>query len=422
MAPVFVLCDANNFYVSCERCFNAALVGRPVVVLSNNDGCVVARSNEAKALGIKMGVPLFEARHIIDAHDVQVFSSNYALYADMSSRVMSVLGTLTPEIELYSIDEAFLRVEAPRAGDLTGFGREIQRKVYKWTGVPLSVGVAETKTLAKLANHLAKKSDKTRGVLDLTRSPFQDLALARTPVGEVWGIGRRYAKLLKERGIHTAQQLRDVDVRWARKALTVVGARLVEELRGVSCLPIETCPPPKKSLTCSRSFGRVIETSGELREAVACFTVRVAERLRRHKLAAGAVTVFVATNRFSKDAEYYANSATVEMAYPTDSTPELLERAAACADRLFQQGRKFKSAGVLLTSLVPASPMTVRMYGDERWERARRVMRAVDEINARWGRDAVRYGILGAEQRWKTKFEKRSRRYTTNWNELLQIA
>jgi DNA polymerase V len=197
MASVFVLCDANNFYASCERIFNAKLVGRPVVVLSNNDGCIVARSKEARAIpGLSMGVPLFKVRHIVDAHGVEVFSSNYALYSDMSSRVMSVLGTFAPEIELYSIDEAFMRVDAPKAGTLTNFGREIKAKVYKETGVPLSVGIAETKTLAKLANHLAKKSEKADGVLDLTCSRFQDLALERTPVEEVWGIGRRYAKKL----------------------------------------------------------------------------------------------------------------------------------------------------------------------------------------------------------------------------------
>jgi DNA polymerase V len=423
MANVFVLCDANNFYVSCERCFNAALVGRPVVVLSNNDGCIVARSNEARAIpGLKMGVPLFKVQHLIDAHNVQVFSSNYALYSDMSSRVMSVLGTFTPEIELYSIDEAFMRVDAPKRGNLTDFGREIKEKVYKETGVPLSVGVAETKTLAKLANHLAKKSEKANGVLDLTRSPFQDLALERTPVEEVWGIGRRYTKFLHSRGITNAKQLRDVDAGWARQALTVVGARIVQELRGVSCMPIETCPPPKKSLTCSRSFGRVIESHVELREAVATFTVRVAERLRKNKLAAGTITVFVSTNRFSKDAPYYENSATVEMAYPTDATTELLERAAACAARLYREGYKFKKAGVLLNGLVPASPMTIRMQDDEEWQRSRRVMRVVDEINAKFGRDTVSYGITGFEQNWKTKFEKRSQRFTTNWNELLAVA
>jgi DNA polymerase V len=238
----------------------------------------------------------------------------------------------------------------------------------------------------------------------------------------VWGIGRRYTQFLKARGITNARELRDADARWARKAMTVVGARIVQELRGVSCLPIEVCPPPKKSLTCSRSFGRTVETLSDLREAVATFTVRAAERLRKHGLAAGAITVFAATSRFSKDAPYYSNSATVEMAYPTDATTELLERVLPCAEQVFREGHRFKSAGVLLTALAPASPMTVRMLGDECWQKLRRAMWAVDEINAAMGRDTIRLGAAGLQQGWKTKFEKRSPRYTTNWGELLRIA
>lgn len=423
MANVFALCDCNNFYVSCERVFNAKLVNRPVVVLSNNDGCVVARSNEAKALGIKMGVPLFQAKPIVDAYDVQVLSSNYALYADMSSRVMSALNGFTPEIELYSIDEAFMLLEHKREqGSLTDFGQKIKKKVYKLTGIPLSVGMAETKTLAKLANYLAKKSDKAKGVLDLSCSPYQDYALECTPVGNLWGIGRRYTKLLNSRGITNALQLRDVDIRWARKALTVVGARIVEELRGQSCLPLESCPPAKKSLTCSRSFGNVVETLSDLREAIATFTIRVAERLRKNQLAAGVITVFAATNRFAKDAPYYSNSVTVEMAYPTDTTTELLERAMACTEKLYRAGCKFKSAGVMLNSLVPASPMTIRMQDDEQWIKSRSLMQAIDRINTRMGRDTIKFGIAGLKQNWKTKFEKRSPRYTTSWSEILNVA
>lgn len=423
MAAIFALCDCNNFYVSCERVFNARLVGKPVVVLSNNDGCIVARSNEAKALGIKMGAPLFQVQQLIDVYDVQVLSSNYCLYGDMSNRVMSVLSDLAPELEIYSIDEAFLNLEyKAKHGSLTDFGRKIKETVYKWTGIPLSIGLAETKTLAKLANHLAKKSDKAQGVLDLTRSPYQDHALERTPVGDLWGIGRQSAKLLHSRGITTARQLRDVDIRWARRALTVVGARIIEELRGNSCLPIESCPPPKKSLTCSRSFGNVIETLSDLREAVASFTIKAAERLRKNGLAAGAITVFVATNRFAKDAPHYANSLTIEMAYPTDATPELLARSMSCTEKLYRAGCKFKSAGVMLNGLLPASPMTIRMQDDERWVKSRRLMQAIDGINSRMGRDTIKFGIAGFKQSWRTKFEQRSPRCTTNWRELLAVS
>jgi DNA polymerase V len=423
MASLYALCDCNNFYVSCERVFNAKLVGRPVVVLSNNDGCIVARSNEAKALGIKMGTPLFKAQSVIDAYDVQVLSSNYALYADMSNRVMTVLDGFAPEIELYSVDEAFLCLETKNMhGSLTELGRKIKATVYKWTGIPLSIGVAETKTLAKLANNIAKKSEKAQGVLDLTRSPYQDCALERTPVQDVWGIGRQHTKLLHSRGIKTARELRDADLRWVRSRMTVTGARIVEELRGHCCLPLESCPPAKKSLTCSRSFGAVIETLPELREAVASFTTRVAERLRKNYLAAGAITVFAATNRFAKDGSYYANSTTCELAYPTDTTTELLARSLACLEKLYREGCKFKSAGVMLGALVPASPMTIRMQDDGEWLRSRKLMNALDAINARLGRDTVRYGVAGFKYHWKTKFEKRSQRYTTSWSEILKVA
>ena len=431
-----MLCDANDFYASCERVFDASLVGRPVVVLSNNDGCVVARSREARALGVGMGVPVYQVRRVLEENGVRVLSSNYALYADMSRRIMSVLSDFTPELEVYSIDEAFLRVEAATPGPdaLAALGREIRERVYRHTGVPLSVGVAGTKTLAKLANQLAKKSEKARGVLDLTRSPYLDRALERTPVGDVWGVGRRYAKFLNARGVANARQLREVDLGWARRALTVVGARVVEELRGVSCLPIEACPRPRRSLTHSRSFGRPVGTLAELREAVACFTVSAAKKLRGHRLAACALTVFASTNRFSKDAPYYSDSATVEMAYPTDVTPELLARARACAGKVYREGCEFRKAGVLLTGLVPASPTTVRMYGDAEWQGARRLARALDELNERfnlrYGRDAIAYGVActGAEwkskpgQPWRGKSDRRSPRYTTRWAELMTVG
>jgi DNA polymerase V len=423
MSFVFALCDCNNFYVSCERVFDARLNRKPVVVLSNNDGCVVARSNEAKLLGIKMGVPLFQVEHLIEAHGVQVLSSNYALYGDMSHRVMNVLGTFTPEVEIYSIDEAFLRLPArPQKNDsIADFARKIKQTIYKWTGIPLSIGVAETKTLAKLANHLAKKSEKANGVLDLTSSANRDHALEETPVEEVWGIGRQYAKLLRAREINTARELRDVDIRWARRAMTVRGARIVEELRGQSCLPLEMCPPAKKSVTVSRSFGKAVESLGEMREAIGFFTVRAAEKLRRNGLAARAITVFVSTNRFAKDESYYSNALTIQMAYPSDATTELLHRALRCAELLFRTGCKFKKAGVMLNNLVPASPMTVRIYDDELWGRMRKLMRTVDEINSRMGRDTIKFGVTGINHAWKTKFEKRSSRYTTEWREILTV-
>lgn len=423
MSHVFGLIDANNFYVSCERVFNTKLHSRPVIVLSNNDGCVVARSQEAKALGIKMGAPLFQIQHLVEAYDVKVYSSNYALYGDMSQRVMGALAEFTPEVEIYSIDEAFMNLDGCRVGtprDLQELGLAIKEKVRQWTGIPVTVGIAETKTLAKLANHLAKKSEKCAGVLNLTRSPYKDEALARTQVGEVWGIGPAYSKLLKRKRIMTALSLRDVDTRWARKAMTVVGARIVMELRGVSCMPLEVCPPAKKSITCSRSFGRVVDALSDVREAVAFYMTRAAEKLRRGRLAASVVTTFIQTDRFSEEPQYY-NVGTHTLAYPTDSTRELLACALDALERIFQEGFKYRKAGVILNGLSPADQLTLRMF-DNTHERFRQVMVAVDQINRRWGRDTVRFAVARHDGRWRTKFQMRSPRYTTCLSEVLTIS
>jgi DNA polymerase V len=421
MTKVFALIDCNNFYVSCERVFDASLRSRPVIVLSNNDGCVIARSEEAKALGIKMGVPLFQIEHIVDSCQVAVLSSNYALYGDMSQRVMSVLNDFTPDVEVYSIDEAFLDLSGTHPRWLQEMGRRIRERVYRWTGVPVTVGVAETKTLAKIATRVAKKSPEMGGAFSLAGCPQVDKVLEATPVEDIWGIGRQYAKLLHARGILNAHQLRGTEVRWARHAMTVVGARVVEELHGRSCLPLEVVPPAKKSVTVSRSFGRTIESLSELREAVALFTTRAAEKLRRHELAASALSVWVSTNRFSKETPQYENSLTVEMALPTDATQELLEVALCSAEKMYREGYQLKKAGVMLSALVPASPITAHMYGDEKWQRSRRLARVIDQLNARFGRDTVRFATAGLKQSWKTKFEKRSPRYTTNWSELMTV-
>lgn len=415
------LVDCNNFYASCERVFDPRLVGRPVVVLSNNDGCVVARSNESKALGIKMGVPLFQIKDLVDLHGVRVLSSNYALYGDMSARVMHALGSFTPEIEIYSIDETFLSFGC-RTVWLPEMGRRIKEHVYKLTGVPVSVGFARTKTLAKLANDLAKKSEKCAGVLSLVDSPHLDAALGRTPVSDVWGVGRQYSKLLHARGVETAKQLAAADPRWARMAMTVVGARVVQELRGVPCLPLELCPPAKKSITCSRTFERGVSTEAELKEAVAHFLSRAAEKMRRHNLAAAAVTVFASTNRFNKSVPQYSNSGTVELACPSAATQELLSEAMRIAGGLYREGYEFKKAGVMLTGLVPEVPLTERMYEAPEYERKRALMRVVDSVNAKMGRDSVRFAVSGLKRAWMTKSERRSPRYTTSWSELLKVS
>ncbi len=392
-----------------------------MVVLSNNDGCVIARSDEAKALGLKMGTPLFKVQRLVEEYGVDVYSSNYALYGDMGHRVMEALQEFTPEVEVYSIDEAFMGLEDDSEQSFHARGVNIKDKVWQWTGIPVSVGIAQTKTLAKIANYLSKKDAGLQGVLDLTPADVQAEALEQTPVGAIWGVGPAYVKPLKAAGITTALKLRDADRRWIRRRITIVGARIVEELRGVSCLPLEQCPQQKKSITCSRSFGVMVESLGELQEAVAVYMSRAAERLRREKLAAGVVTVFINTNRFSA-APQYGNSLTYELAYSTDSTQELLEWALKGLERIYRSGYKYKKAGVMLNGLLSVEQMSRRIFGDAAYERSRRVLKAVDEINRRHGRDTVRFGIARAGGGWQTKFLRRSQNYTTNLREVLCIT
>lgn len=424
MSSAIAHIDCNNYYVSCERVFNPKLQHRPVIILSNNDGCVIARSNEAKALGIKMGTPLFKTQHLVEEYDVTVYSSNYSLYGDMSLRVAEALQSFTPEVEIYSIDEAFMQLDAASDEMFSRQATEIKNKVQQWTGIPVSVGLAPTKTLSKIANRIAKKDQTVQGdrqgVLDLMPQQAQTAALDETAVEAVWGIGPAYAKLLHAAGINTARQLRDADRRWIRKRMTVVGARIIEELRGVSCLPLEQCPPQKKSITCSRSFGVLVESFDEVREAVAVYMTRAAERLRKNHLAAGVVTVFISTNRFSKEPQY-SNSITYELAYSTDVTKELLEWACKGLEKIYRKGYRYKKAGVMLNGLVPAEQLSVRLYGDEPFERSRQLMKAVDEINARHGRDTVRFGVAASDGRWKTKFLHRSPRYTTCLKDIIRI-
>lgn len=421
VGQAIAIADADTFYVSCERVFDARLRGRPIVVLSNNDGCVISRSREARELGIGMGAPLFKVRHIVEENDVAVFSSNYALYGDLSLRLADAFQEFTPDVEVYSIDEAFLGLEERPGQTFREYGLEIRAKVYKWTGIPCSLGISGTKTLAKVAQRFTKKHPEAQGVLDLTDPADQAAVLDETPVGDVWGVGPANAKLLKGKGIGTARQLRDADRRWVRQRMTVVGARIVEELRGISCIPLEKCPQARKSVTCSRSFGVLVESQEELREAVAVYMTKAAERLRRSRLAAGVVTVFINTSRFDPGPRY-SNSATYELAYSTDSTDELLAWALKGLGQIYRPGYRYKKAGVMLNRLAPADELSMRLFNDERFQMSRRVMKAVDEINTRHGRNTIRFGAAPAKGRWETKFLRRSQCYTTRLDEVLRVA
>lgn len=422
-----VMADCNNFYVSCERMFNPALVNRPVVVLSNNDGCAIARSNEAKALGIKMGAPYFEWRGLAKAKGVKVLSSNYELYGDLSARVLDSLSDFSPEIEAYSIDEAFLQLDTSRGRSFSEIGREIRERVFRHTGIPISVGIAPTKTLAKVANHFAKRSEKAAGVLDLTPKKYQEVALGRLPVCEVWGVGRRYTAMLNAAGITTALELRQANDEWIRKRMSIVGVRTVHELRGKPCLPIETVPPAKKMVTCSRTFGAATSSFQEVRAAVAFFVSRAAGKLRRQKLAAGNITVFLSTDRFRADDPQYSNSATLNVAPKSDCTMELTALAIKALEtkplvRFFRESFAIRKAGVTLAALDPVDTLTRRLWDDAQYEHRRQLMAAMDRINQRFGHDAVRCGLYLSEGTWRTRAEMLSPAYTTRWEDVCHVA
>ena len=417
MKDIFALVDCNNFYASCERVFSPKLEDKPVVVLSNNDGCIVARSNEAKALGIGMGVPAFEVEDIIRKNGVEVFSSNYALYADMSSRVMETLLTLAPDIEVYSIDEAFLNLAGFNCS-LTDYGRKIRRIIKQWTGMPVTVGIAGTKTLAKIANRVAKKSARANGVLDLTDYSRLDTVLTGTPVEKVWTVGIKTALKLKSAGIKTALALRDADISWVRQKFGVVGIRTVYELRGISCYPLEQNPPVKKSITVSRMFGRPVESIEELKEAIASYASRAGEKLREHSLAAGVMTVYVTTSRFIK--RRYFNSHTFEFAIATNDTMELIRAALLCMDRLYRRGFSYKKVGIIFNTLMPEKWIQRNLFDSIDREKSQRLMKAIDAVNARLD-CPLQWAAEGLSQPWKVKFNKRSRRYTTRWEELPEV-
>lgn len=414
---MIALVDCNNFYVSCERVFNPALRRRPVVVLSNNDGCVVARSEEAKAIGIKMGIPFFQIEDLIERENVGVFSSNYCLYGDMSSRVMEALHRFSPETEYYSIDEAFLKLDTRNSNLLTK-GERIREKVYRWTGLPVSIGIAPNKTLAKIANSIAKKSNL--GVFNLINGNERDEVLKKMSVIDVWGIGYNSAKKLNALGINNAFELKNFDRRWVRKLLSVVGARIVEELNGNVCLPLDLAPQPKKSIACSRSFGCTVERLEHLNEALDNYLIKASEKLRKQKLTANAVTVFLATNRFAKT-EQYSNSLTFELANASNSTRELREWTKKALLQIYKQGYFYKRVGVILQGLQPEPSETIRLYNEPAYKKDKRLMEAIDKISTRFGRETIRFGMQRNKSCWQMKAEMKSKKYTTCLNEVLKI-
>jgi DNA polymerase V len=417
--PIIALVDANNFYASAEQAFNPRLTGRVIVVLSNNDGCVVARSKEAKRIGIPMAAPLFEIRNLLERHNAVILSSNYPLYADMSYRFQATLENFSPDIEHYSIDEAFVQMPLSAYQTLTETGREMRRQIYDQTGIPVSVGFARTKTLTKIAIELAKTSAKTGGVLDLVDSSFLNQALERVMVADVWNVGRSYTALLERNGIKNALQLRDADDKWIRQHMTVTGLRTVHELRGQPCIEFQPIPKVKQQLCCSLTFGEATDDMDELRAAIASFTARVGEKLREHRLLAGELVVFVTTDRFKKDDPQYSASHKLTIAPKSDNTLELMPLAMAGLSRIYRPGFGIRKAGVMLNDLELAECAPRRLWDSVQYEVQRRLMDFVDGINERFGRDSLRCGLWPNNGVWRTRSGNRSPEWTTDWRQVM---
>jgi len=418
MSTVFALVDCNNFYVSCERLFRPALNLRPVVVLSNNDGCIIARSNEAKSLGLVMGDPYFKQKALLHRHGVQVFSSNYALYGDLSNRVMATLQQMEPGVEVYSIDEAFIRL--PAQGDRTFFqqGRRIKKTVDRCVGIPVSVGIGQTKTLAKLASTVAKKEICHKGVFHFKDAVQRDEVLAGVPVQKVWGIGSRSCKKLNRHGVHTALDLQQSDSRWIRKFMGLPCARTVLELRGQPCIPLEATPPSRKSIVSSRSFRQPVTELADLKESVSCYISIAAGKLRKQGLVAANLHVFLATSRFRTDIPHCSDSRMIALSQPTASTPLLIKAGIQALTSLYKKGFPYNKAGIMLTGLGRANRQQRNLFLPAESREDSQLMAALDQINERWGRDTLRYGSSGLTRAWSMKQSKKSPAYTTCWAEL----
>ncbi|CAM6656150.1 MULTISPECIES: Y-family DNA polymerase [Klebsiella pneumoniae complex] len=417
---MFALCDVNSFYASCETVFRPDLKGRPVVVLSNNVGCMIARSPEAKPF-VKMGEPYFKQKDMFRRHGIIAFSSNYELYADMSNRVMTTLEELSPRCEIYSIDEAFCDLTGVRnCRDLTDFGREIRETVLRRTHLTVGVGIAQTKTLAKLANHAAKQWQRqTGGVVDLSNLERQRKLMALLPVDEVWGVGRRISKKLEAMGIKTVLQLADTDIRFIRKHFNVVLERTVRELRGETCLGLEEFAPVKQEIVCSRSFGGRITEYHEMRQAICSYASRAVEKLRGEHQYCRFISAFVKTSPFALNEPYYGNSATVKLLTPTQDSRDIITAATKCLDAIWRDGHRYQKAGVMLGDFYSQGVAQLNLFDDNApRQNSEKLMEVLDHLNAKDGRGTLYFAGQGIQTAWQMKREMLSPRYTTRFSDL----
>jgi len=417
---MIALVDCNNFYASCEQIFNPLIQNKPIVVLSNNDGCVIARSNEAKMLGIKMGDPAFKNRHIFKKYSVYIFSTNFALYSDLSNRVMSILAEAIPLIEIYSIDEAFLDYSG--LSEPKKHAQAIRNKVMQQTGISVSIGIANTKTLAKVANRIAKKEVKS-GIFHLhCQDEIRD-SLKKLPISKLWGVGRRYSQKLELYGIRTAYELTQRSNSWIQRNMSIVGLKMVKELRGIPCFQLETAFQWKKSIRISRTFREGIHLFSVLTQAMSTYAFMCGAKLRKQRSCAGTITIFIITNPFKHECHVnYKGILTIYLETPTNDSLKIVSAAISGLRSIYRRDCIYKKAGVIVSGIVPQSQVQLSTFDDIKdLDRRHRLMQAVDAVNESYGQMKICLGINGFEQKWKLKQEYLSPRYTTRMDELLKI-
>ena len=416
---MIALADCNNFYASCERVFNPGLNNKPIVVLSNNDGCIIARSNEAKNLGIKMGEPVFKVKHIIKENNVYVFSTNFALYGDMSSRVMSLLDSMSPEIEIYSIDEAFMNFNGIK--NQLRVANHIRRTIKKSTGIPISIGIAKTKTLSKVANYIAKKQMK-RGLCLLTGHDNILKALKCLPVSKIWGIGSRYSQILNGYNIKTAYDFIQLNEEWVLKKMTIMGLRIQKELKEIPCFSIDTNPSPKKNICTSRSFDGTVGSIQLMQEAITTHAVRCAEKLRSEQSCARYVSVILKTNPFDTLGEYYNGYKSIALSIPTNDTIEIVHKANILLKSMYKKGLTYKKAGVIVGDIISENQVQLDLFDtDEDHIKRKNLYGTLDRLNQKLGRDKIQILGQGTNKRWGIKQERVTPCYTTQWDQLLKV-
>ena len=416
---MYAIIDCNNFYASCERVFNPKLNDKPVIVLSNNDGCVIARSNESKRLGIKMGVPAFKIKHIINKHNINVFSTNFSLYGDMSKRVINTISTFDIKMEIYSIDEVFLDISEFKYYEINNLLNEIKNKILKWTGIPVSIGAARTKTLAKAANYISKHSKKHKGVFiinDFNRTQVLKLI----PSIDVWGIGRKLNFFLISNGINTAFDISNIDLNWIKNKTNITTQKTVKELMGESCISINN-NFNKKSICTSRTFGNMVESLSDLESSITMYATRCAEKLRRQNSCATIAIVYVKTNIFRNDLPYYFNSKIINFSVPTSDTGEIISCILKELRKIYKVGFKYKKAGVILSGIVPNNCVQQDLFDTINRNKKNKIMISIDKINNKMGRDTIRYASQNFAKKYILKQQRLSKSYTTRWGQLLEI-